>query len=282
VLAVVLALVSALGYGGSDFAAGLASREVSAIRVTIISESVSVAVLLLIAPWMGAPSLSAVSVSWSVAAGLGGVGGALALYLGFTRAAFSVGGPVSAVASAAFSVVAGLGFGEHPGTLAMIGIALALPAIVAVSITPAEPGSASPLAGAAYGLVAGAGFAMLFIGLNRAGGHSGLWPVLISQCAALAAIVAVGAARRDLGRLPGRPAGLGALTGATGVGGTICYFIATHHGLLAVTAVITSLYPASTILLARLLLAERLTWIRLCGLVLAGASVALIAASGRG
>jgi drug/metabolite transporter (DMT)-like permease len=282
VLAVVLALVSALGYGGSDFAAGLASREVSAIRVTVISEAVSVAVLLLITPWLGPPSLSAASVAWSAAAGLGGVGGALALYLGFRHAAFSVGGPVSAVATAAFSVLAGLGFGEHPGALAMTGIVLALPAIVAVSITPAAPGSASPLTGAAYGLAAGAGFAVLFIGLNRAGGHGGLWPVLISQSAALVAIVAVGAARRDVGRLPGRPAGLAALTGATGVGGTICYFIATHHGLLAVTAVITSLYPASTILLARLLLRERLTRVRLGGLVLAGASVALIAASGHG
>ena len=73
------------------------------------------------------------SVAWAAAAGLGGVTGAMALYLGYRHAAFSVAGPLSAVASAGFSVLAGLLFGEHPSALALAGIALALPAIVAVS-----------------------------------------------------------------------------------------------------------------------------------------------------
>ena len=133
-----------------------------------------------------------------------------------------------------------------------------------------------------YGLVAGAGFGVLFIGLNRAGSGSDLWPAVIAQLAGLAFVSVLGVARGQL-RLPHRRASwLAVVTGVTGAGGTLCYFVATHAGLLAVTAVITSLYPASTILLARLLLGERITKIRVAGLGLAAASVALIAFAGTG
>ena len=228
--------------------------------------------------------------------------GALALYVGYRHAAFSVAGPLSAVGAAGFSVLAGLLLGERPTALALTGIALALPAIVGVSAStrsapgppadgpPAdgapepEPGAARRRAelGVTYGLVAGACFALLFIGLNEAGSGSGLWPVFSGQAVALAAVICVAACTRDL-RLPeARGGGLAALTGLLGAPATILYFVATHHGLLAVTAVITSLYPAVTILLARVLLGERLTAFRLGGLVLAAASVSLIAVGGSG
>jgi drug/metabolite transporter (DMT)-like permease len=292
VLAVLLALASAVGYGGSDYAAGLAAREASVIRVTILAEAASVLVALLVVPWVSTQAPSLASVAWSAAGGLGGVTGAVALYLGFRHAAFSVAGPLSAVASAGFSVLAGLLFGEHPGGLSLAGIALALPAIVGVSVGPpgprpdgpgsSGPGSGHHAAGVMFGLLAGAGFGVLFIGLNRAGSGSDLWPVVISQVAALAAVCLLGAVRGQL-RLPPPPAGrLAAVAGVVGTAGSICYFIATHLGLLAVTAVITSLYPASTILLARVLLGERLTAIRVAGLCLAAASVALIAVGGAG
>jgi drug/metabolite transporter (DMT)-like permease len=311
VLAIVFALAAALGYGGSDFAAGLASREASVIRVTVVAEVASVVLMLLVVPWVSTGTPSSASVGWAVAAGVGGIGGAMALYLGFRHAAFSVAAPVSAVATAAFSVLAGLLFGEHPGGLALAGIALALPAIVAVSASPpssgpaevpdaaevpaaaeapatsdgsasSEGGSGRHLAGVLYGLAAGAGFGVLFIGLNRAGSGSDLWPAVIAQLAGLASVSVLGLARGQL-RLPHwRASWLAVLTGVTGAGGTLCYFVATHAGLLAVTAVITSLYPASTILLARLVLGERITRIRVAGLGLAAASVALIAFAGAG
>jgi len=137
-------------------------------------------------------------------------------------------------------------------------------------------------AGVSYGLVAGACFALLFIGLNQAGSGSGLWPVFLGQIAALLAVSCAAAFTGDL-RLPEERGGwLAAAAGLTGGPGTILFFVATHRGLLAVAAVITSLYPAVTILLARVVLGERLTAIRLAGLTLAAASVALIAASGAG
>jgi drug/metabolite transporter (DMT)-like permease len=297
VLAILLSLVSAIGYGGSDYAAGLAAREASVIRVTIVAEAASVVALLLVVPWVSTEPTTPASAIWSVAGGLAGIGGAMALYMGFRQAAFSVAAPVSAVATAGFSVLAGLLFGEHPSGLSLTGIALALPAIVGVSASPGapesppgQPDSGQPdsghsgrhAAGVMWGLAAGAGFAVLFIGLNRAGSSRDLWPLVIAQGTGLTAVVAAGVARGDV-RLPSpRASGLAVVTGLTGAGGTLCYFIATHAGLLAVTAVITSLYPASTILLARILLGERLTMIRVAGLVLAAASVGLIAVGGAG
>jgi drug/metabolite transporter (DMT)-like permease len=265
-------------------------------------------------------------------AGASGTLGGIALYLGFRYAAFSVAAPLSAVGTAGFSVLAGLLWGERPSTLALTGIALALPAIIGVSASAGQgegqeavlasagegagqkavlasagqgegqeavlagadsagpetgqggsPGHAGrPVAGVAAGLIAGACFALLLIGLDRAGSGSGLWPAAAAEVAELAVAVTAAALTQNL-RLPrGRPGWLSLFTGVTGAAGTVCYFYASHHGLLAVVAVLTSLYPASTIVLARITLGERLTGLRLAGLVLAGGCVALIAAGGAG
>jgi len=324
-LAVLLALAAAAGYGGSDFAAGLAARRASVVRVTMLAEVTSVTLLLCVIPFVSSQAPSLASVLWGAAAGASGVAGAMALYLGFRHAAFSVASSVSAVATAAFSVLAGLAFGERPGALSLAGILLAVPAIVGVStqarntspdVAPAvvgsqavaaagqqgqvargsaPPGQYGPAArrfrpaatgrhaaGVGWGLAAGAGFGLFFIGLDRAGSSTDLWPITISQLAAMVTVTGVAVVTRDL-RLP--PAGtrrLSLLTGAASAAGTAMFFLATHHGLLAITAVITSLYPAGTILLARVLLGERLTRLRLAGLCFAAVSIALIAVGGAG
>jgi drug/metabolite transporter (DMT)-like permease len=340
VLAILWALAAAVGYGSSDFAAGMAARRASVIRVALMTEAVCVIIVGLVLPLTvaGQPDLRAVA--WGMVSGLAGVSGALVLYLGFRHAAFSVAGPLSAVAAAGFSVLAGLLLGERPTALALTGIALALPAIVGVSASArgtagaqargvaqaprvaqargvaqapgvaqargvaqapggtevsGTTGSVSPArstaagagrgrapAGASYGLAAGVCFALLFIGLNQAGSGSGLWPVFSGQVTAFAAVGCLAAFTGDF-RLPEARGGwLAAIAGITGGPGTIFYFLATHHGLLAVAAVLSSLYPAVTIMLARLLAGERLTAVRLAGLSLGAASVALIAAGGPG
>lgn len=288
-LAIILALASAIGYGGSDFAAGLASRTASVIQVTLLACLTATVVVLVALPLAAAHRPSGASLAWGAAAGASGTLGGIALYLGFRYAAFSVAAPISAVGTAGFSVLAGLLWGERPSTVALIGIGLALPAIVSVSASAAgaeqEEGhghGGRPAAGVVAGLIAGACFALLLIGLNRAGSGGGLWPVATAEVAELAVAVAAAALTRNL-RLPGgRPGWLAVITGVAGAAGTILYFFATHDGLLAVTAVLTSLYPASTIVLARVVLGERLTRLRLTGLVLAGGCVALIAAGGAG
>jgi drug/metabolite transporter (DMT)-like permease len=303
-LAIVLALASAVAYGVSDYNAGLASRNASIIRVTLLSAAASALVVAVALPFAAAHPPGAASLAWGALAGLGEEVGALALYYGFRHAAFSVAGPLSAVGAAGFAVLAGLLVGERPSALALTGIILALPAIVGVSASAAadqgeaeggqgdggqgeggqgEGGQArGRFTGVVAGLVAGACFSLLFIGLNRAGSHSGLWPVASASGAELALAVVVAAATRNL-RWPAAHQGwLAVFTGVTGAGGAIAYFIATHHGFLAVTAVLTSLYPAVTIVLARVMLGEKLTALRLAGLGLAAACVALIAAGGAG
>ena len=306
-LAVVLALASAVGYGGSDFAAGLASRSAGVIQVTLLASAVSAIAVTAALPFAASHPPGEAALAWGAVAGLGGTTGAFALYLGFRHAAFSVAGPISAVGTAGFSVLAGLLLGERPTALALTGIVLALPAIVGTAASAASGGTAStasgaaasagaggtasaaagttagrPFAGVAAGLVAGAGFALLFIGLDQAGSGSGLWPVAATTVTELAAAVAVAAITRNLGLPGGRPRLLAVITGAAGAAGTILFFFATHEGFLAVTAVLTSLYPAVTIVLARTVLGERLTALRLAGLVLAGACVSLIAVGGAG
>jgi drug/metabolite transporter (DMT)-like permease len=294
-LAVVLALVSAIGYGSSDFAAGLASRSAPVIQITLLASVVSGVIVAAALPFAASPGPSGAALAWGFAAGLGGTLGAFALYLGFRYAAFSVAGPLSAVASAGFSVLAGLLYGERPTTLALTGIVLALPAIVGVSVSAGgeeteegathagqQAATGRQAAGVVYGLLAGACFALLFIGLDQAGSDSGLWPVAAAAVGELAAALVAAVAVRSFTLCGGRARLLAAIAGAGGAGGTILFFLATHHGFLAVTAVLTSLYPAVTIVLARTVLGERLTALRLGGLALAGACVGLIAAGGAG
>lgn len=310
-LAVLLALTSAAGYGASDFAAGLAARRASVPLVTFIAAACSLVLTVVVLPWGAGHAPSAAALGWGVAAGLGGMSGALALYLGFRHAAFSVAGPISAVGAAGLAVIVGVLLGERPPALSLAGIAVALPAIVLVSLTAAPPGETSDLAtpdpaaphpvkpdpaaphpatrrawqGVAWGLAAGTGFALLFIGLNRAGSGSGIWPVFSGQAAETAVLAGLVALTGGLrGALTSArstdTAVLAVLTGVTGGGATIAYFFATQHGFLAITAVLTSLYPAITIGLARVLVHERLSAARLAGLILAGASVTLIALGG--
>ncbi len=287
-LALVLALASALAYGVSDYTAGLASRDFSVIQVTLVSAAASALVVVAALPFAAGHPPGAASLAWGALAGLGEEVGALALYYGFRHAAFSVAGPLSAVGAAGFAVVAGLLFGERPSALALTGIILALPAIVGVSASAAAAeqgegkGEGGRFTGVVAGLVAGACFSLLFIGLNRAGSHSGLWPVASAAGAELAMAVVVAAATRNIRRPAARHGWLAVFTGVTGAGGIVAYFFATHDGFLAVTAVLTSLYPAVTIVLARVMLGEKLTALRLAGLGLAAACVALIAAGGAG
>jgi drug/metabolite transporter (DMT)-like permease len=312
VLAVFLALAAAGCFSGSDYAAGLASRGASVVRVTVIVEVTAAVLLVAFVPFASSQSPSLQSLVWGAVAGVGGVVGAMALYLGFKYAAFSVASSVSAVGAAAFSVLAGLLFGERPGALALAGIALALPAIAAVSVsagpvstdlagetgnpaapvsehgatysvgTPTRSALGRHVAGVVAGLVSGAGFGLFFIGLNRAGSGADLWPLAAAELGAVVTVVCVAAVTGQLGLPSAGTRWFSVLSGITAAAGTLAYFLAAHRGLLAVTAVIASLYPSGTIVLARVLLAERLTAVRTIGLCLAAASVAFIAVAGAG
>ena len=307
-LAVLLALVAAISFGGSDYTAGLASRKTSVLKVTVVAEGINAALVMPVVLVVSSHPPSVPTLEWGAAAGISGVCGVMALYVGFRHAAFSVASPVSAVTAAGLSVLVGLLSGERPGALSLAGMLLTAPAIVAVSVSAARLDAAQPdksdstaapasaadapgpdedagtsamdrhMAGVVWGLAAGAGFAMFLIGLNRAGSAKDLWPVGVADLAGVITAVGVAAVARQLAPPPAGTRRLSLLTGIIAALGTLSVFLATHRGLLAVTAVIYSLYPAGTIILARALSHERLTKAGMFGLCLAAASVSLIAA----
>ncbi len=306
-VAVLLAVAAAVSFGGSDYAAGLASRKASVLKVTVAAEGANAAVVIPVVLIVSRPP-SAPALAWGAAAGVSGVGGIMALFMGFRHAAFSVASPVSAVAAAGLSVLAGLLSGERPGALSLAGMLLTAPAIATVSVSaarldaaeqetngpaaaaasaadaPGAGGDASAsaagrqMAGVVWGLAAGAGFAMFLVGLNRAWSASDLWPAAAADLAGLVTAVSLAAVARQLALPPAGTRRLSLLSGLIAATGTLSVFLAAHRGLLAVTAVIYSLYPAGTVILARVLSREHLTRTGICGLCLAAASVSLIAA----
>lgn len=178
-LAVLLALAAAVSFGASDYTAGLASRETGVLKVTLASEVINTVLVLPLVLLVSSRLPSMPSIGWGAIAGVSGVAGVMFLYLGFRYAPFSVASPVSAVAAAGFSVLAGLLYGERPGALSLTGIALTVPAVVAVSVNAGRERSSAGrhAVGVGCGLAAGAGFAGLLISLNRAGSATDLWPV---------------------------------------------------------------------------------------------------------
>jgi drug/metabolite transporter (DMT)-like permease len=177
------------------------------------------------------------------------------------------------VGAAVVPVGAGVALGERPSLLAVAGVLISLPAIALV----AASGSVRLGKGLFDGLVAGLAFGILFIGLAQAGRNAGLWPVACEQTGALVITLAVALKSRQPLRIPLRAVGVPVLAGASGMAATLAYFYATHFSMLAIAAVLVSLYPGVTVLLARALLHERFTPAQRAGLGLCALAIAAIA-----
>lgn len=280
-MSVLLALASAVAYGTSDFLAGLASRGAGVILVTVMAQAAAAAISWIALPFTGR-ALTANALMWGAVAGIGAWAGTVFLYRGLARGRMSIVGPLSAVFTAAGSAIAGVILGDRPTPLEIAGIAVACASVGMVSMgVRRDEHSAGTATAVLDGALAGAGFTLLFVALNRAGDNAGLWPVAISQSTglllAVLLIVAL-AARGGRQLLSARHAWTGAVpAGLLGGLATFAYFYATHLGLLTIAAVLTSLYPAATVVLAVLILRERLRPLQSVGLGLAAVSVALLA-----
>ena len=283
-MGVILGLAAALLYGGSDFAGGLTSRKLGALPVNVVGSSVAAALAWVALLAVGGPGPTVHAVAWGLASGLGGGIGTTMLYRGLARGQMSVVGPVSAVAAAGVPVVAGVAMGERPTVLALAGVLVALPAIVLVAASGSASGLARGMFGSGLldGLAAGAAFGFMFIGLAQAG-HvpgsqgAGLWPVASEQTGSLLLVLAMAIRSRVPLRPAIRAAGWPALVGASGMSATLLYFYATHVSMLATAAVLVSLYPGVTVLLARVLLHERFSPVQRAGLSLCTLAVVAIA-----
>jgi uncharacterized membrane protein len=279
-MGILLGLTAALLYGSSDFAGGLAARRLGPVQVSMASSAVAAALAWAVLIMSGGPGASLRAIAWGLASGLAGGTGNLVLYRGLARGQMSVVGPVSAVGAAVFPVLAGVALGERPGLLAVAGVLAALPAIVLVAgggSLRARLGRGLLGGGVLEGVGAGLAFGILFIGLAQAGRNAGLWPVASEQTATLLPVLLVAVKTRVPLRIPVRAAGLPVLAGASGMAATLAYFYATHFSMLAVAAVIVSLYPGATVLLARVVLHERFSLAQRAGLGLCALAVAAIA-----
>ncbi|MGH2698624.1 MAG: EamA family transporter [Actinomycetota bacterium] len=283
---VVLALGSAIAYGVSDFTGGVLSKRAHVFTVILLSQLVSSAILILVLPfWDG--SFSWRAVQWGAVAGIAGMAGASLLYRGPAIGRMGVVAPITAVLAAAIPLSFGLAFGERPGSVALVGVVVGLAAVVLISSSP-EPASAGtetpPTAsrrsggrGVAEALGAGAGFGLFFILLERTPRDSGLWPLIgtrISMVASVALLVAIAGALFRPTRGMGRSL---VWLGFINLGADLLFLLATRTGLLSLVAVITSLYPAATVALARVYLNERMVRQQMFGILCAALSVTLIA-----
>jgi len=274
-MGILLALAAALLYGSSDFGGGLAARRLGSLRVAVVGSAAATVLAWATLILVGGPGPSLRAVAWGLASGLAGGVGTLVLYRGLARGQMSVVGPLSAVGAAVVPVAAGVALGERPSLLSVAGVLVALPAIVLVAASGSVRGKLG--AGLLDGLVAGLAFGILFIGLAQAGRNAGLWPVASEQTGALLITLAVAVKTREPLRIPVRAAGLPVLAGASGMAATLAYFYATHFSMLAIAAVLVSLYPGVTVLLARTLLHERFTPAQRAGLGLCALAIAAIA-----
>lgn len=270
----VLGLLAAVGYGASDFMAGVGGRRGPAVLVALAGQPVGLvtaALGLWLVPWSW-PQGS--TLAWGAASGIGSGLGILALYRGLAIGEMTTVATMAGLLTALIPAVVGLALGERPGPLALLGIGVALPAVAMVSWR--RPGSAGSRRGVVEAAVAGSSFALLFIALDRAGTASGTWPLLPGQLVAVVIIASAASRVPHLTREWRRVVPLALGAGALGGVGNILYLTATGSGQLAIVAVITSLYPAVTVILARLALGERWSATQKVGLLVAAASVILI------
>jgi uncharacterized membrane protein len=270
-----LALLSAALFGASDFLGGVAARLGSARVATLIAQAVGAVLLVPLVFAVPAPQVTAADIGWGAAAGGAGGLAILFFYTAFARGAMSVVAPLSALAAALVPVVFGLATGERPATIALVGVALALVAIPVVS-AGGERGRTTASA-VVLAAIAGVGFGVYSIFLKQTSVDAGLWPLLGTRLVSvpLMVVLAWTVDRSLRSSRPSMRAALGA--GAFDIVANTCLLLALQRGDLSIAAVLSGLYPASTVLLARVVLGERLSVRQLAGLVVAGAAIALIA-----
>jgi drug/metabolite transporter (DMT)-like permease len=276
-VAVLLALMSALLYGISDFGAGVASRRSDAgvvspimLAIGLACAAVAVAIDHGVGPRGGA-------LAWGAASGLGSGGGTLALYHGFAVGRITIVATLSAVVSAVVPAIVGLSTGDTLNAVTLAGIMIAIPAIALVSWHPDPAQRGEARSSLVYGLLAGLCFALLFIALDRAGTRSGAWPLIPGEIVGVLLLVPYGLHRyRKVGLPPRGDAPLIVAAGVIGALAGLLFLLATGHGELTIVAVVTALYPSFTVLLARLLLAEHWTRSQGIGLAVAAAAIVLV------
>ena len=270
-----LALLSSMSYGAADFLGGLATRRTGKVFSVVVLSQVAGLAMVLVALAITGDDLNSADIGWAAGAGIFGALGLVGLYRGLSIGTMSVVAPLSAVMTALVPVGWGLVSGERPSMLALAAIPVALIAIALVSGAAGSQVERGPGLAEAFG--AGVGFGIFFILLAQTE-SSELWTLTFARVASISVLsfIAIVGGR---GLRPGRGAGwliVGA--GMIDMAANLLFLLAERRGLLSLVSLVTALYPAGTVLLARIVLHERLSRAQLIGLGCAAVGVAMIAA----
>jgi drug/metabolite transporter (DMT)-like permease len=282
-----LALGSALLYGAADFAGGFATRRAGTIPVVLLSQASGLVLLALLLPVLPHAEPSRPDLLWGAVAGLtGGIGVAL-LYRALAIGTMAVVAPTTAVCAVTIPVAVAILLGERPALLAVAGIVLGIVSIVLVSQhTPSaaeqrdrEPGRRLP-PGVGTALVSGIAIGFFFLALAQTRPEAGMWPLLVSRSASVSLFGLIATVGRRSVRMPGSVVLFSILVGGVDMVANALYLLAAQEGPLSVVVTLSSLYPASTVLLARIVLGERLNFWQISGVACALAAVMLIVRGG--
>jgi drug/metabolite transporter (DMT)-like permease len=275
-MAILLALTSALVYGVADWCGGRASRFHPSAIVTLVGQVVSLLLIGIAVAIIGTPVPAAATFGWGLFAGAAGAIGLACLYYAFANGAMTVVAPISAVVGAGLPVIVGLATGERPKTIAYVGIALAIAGVALISGAIGTHDRPTPRRIVGFALVAGTGFGMLFVALDRADPDSGLWPLVAARASSVPLLIVIALVMRARVGADRRQLRLAFIAGGLDMAANVLYLEAVRGGLLSLVAVVSSMYPASTVVLAFLFDRERVNRWQAVGMVAAVAALVLV------
>jgi drug/metabolite transporter (DMT)-like permease len=277
-IGVALALAASLSWGIADFCGGLGSRRVQVLWALAVSQIAGLVLVGAMALATQPRAPTGAELTWGVFAGVTGAVGLGSFYRALAIGSMGIVGPISAT-GVVVPVAYGLAHGEHPSVLQATGIVVAVGGVVAASLEPLPEGAGRKLAtGAGLALVAALGFGWTLVGLNRVSQAGVVWGTLTLRLTVVPIVcIAVLLVRPSAARLrPALPILVAA--GLFDTAANLLYGGSARHGLISVVSVLASLYPVVLVVLARLVLSERIARPQLAGVAVTLAGVALISA----
>jgi len=270
-----LSLGAAVVWGAGDFAGGIATKRANVFRVVTGAHACGLLFMLLLAWLTREPIPPPSSLWWGVIAGITGAFGIAALYEALAIGRMGIVAPVASVITAILPVLVGIRSEGMPDRIQLAGFALAL---VSIWLVARPDGEIDSHRGLGLAVLAGVMFGLFLVAGKQAGHHGVFWPLVAARTAStLLMLTIVAFSPRDARPLRTALVPI-LLSGVLDSGANAMFIAATRHGRLDVAALLSSLYPASTVILARALLKERISATQNAGIAGALVSVALISA----
>lgn len=281
----IYALMAAAIYGAADFLGGTVAKRASTLAAVVATQGAGLVLLLLGTPLMLDAVVTGNDVLFGAIAGLSGSIGVALLYRGLAMGPMSVVAPVTAVCAVVVPLIAGLLFGERLTPLSAVGVVMAIAAVVLLGQTSGSderrsgevPRSAAQVAQAVrIALASGVAIGGFFVALGRTASPAGLWPLAVSRTVSVTVFLTVALIARQPWRVPSAAIPPAIACGALDMIANSLYLAAVRRGQLSLIATLASLYPASTVFLARYVLGERLGSLQLVGVGAAVVAIVLI------